>query len=244
MWDIINPVLAASSDALEQAFIVTSSLSAGVKGSKYSSVRKVNPVKAKVLLTQLQIDVLVGTMLGDATIERAKINHSPRLRFEQSFPQHAAYLTNLYVIYMNLVGKHPTVITRKPDRRTGSIYSTIRFSTLAFPCFTYYFDSFYVENRKIVPSNIVNLLTARALAYWIMDDGGKGSHGEIILHTRSFTLADVKRLQDALAINFNLRTRLIEKTPGQWVIVIPIKQAEPLKNIVSSHICRSMLYKL
>jgi ubiquinol-cytochrome c reductase cytochrome b subunit len=243
LWDIINSVF-VSGDVLEQAFIITSSLSAGVKGSKYSSVRKVNPVKAKVQLTQLQIDVLVGTILGDATIERVKINHSPRLRFEQSFPMHAAYLTNLYIIFMNLVGNHPIVTTRKPDTRTGSNYSTIRFSTLSFPCFTYYFDLFYFENHKVVPSNIVNLLTPRALAYWIMDDGGKGSNGEIILHTRSFTFADVQRLQDALAMNFNLRTRLIEKTPNQWVIVIPIKQTQPLKYIVSSYICQSMLYKL
>ncbi len=197
-----------------------------------------------VQLTQLQIDVLVGTMLGDATMERAQINHSPRLRFEQTFPMHAAYLTNLYIIFMGLVGKHPTVVTRKPDPRTGSIYSTIRFSTLAFPCFNYYFDLFHFMGKKVVPSNIVSLLTPQALAYWIMDDGGKGSHGEMILHTRSFTLADVQRLQDALAINFSLRTRLIEKTPGQWVIVIPIKQSLPLKDIVSPYMCRSMLYKL
>lgn len=45
-----------------------------------------------------------------------------------------------------------------------------------------------VDGVKIVPSNISELLTPRALAYWIMDDGGKGSYGETILHTRSFTL--------------------------------------------------------
>lgn len=243
MWDIINSVW-ASSDVLEQAFIVTGTLSAGVKGSKYGNFRKMNPIKTRVQLTQLQIDVLVGTMLGDASIERGKVNHSPRLRFEQTFPMHAAYLTNLYMIFINLVGKHPTVVTRIASARSGSVYSSIRFSTLAFPCFTYYYDLFYVIGHKVVPSNIVSLLTPRALAYWIMDDGGKGSYGEMILHTRSYTLADVKRLQDALAINFSLRTRLIEKTSGQWVIVIPIKQVQPLKHIVSSDICRSMLYKL
>ncbi|RYE27645.1 MAG: hypothetical protein EOP45_00400 [Sphingobacteriaceae bacterium] len=224
--------------------MVTGSLCAGVKGSKYGKPRKINPFKTMVQLTQLQIDVLVGTMLGDATMERAQINHSPRLRFEQTFPMHAAYLTNLYIIFMGLVGKHPTVVTREPDSRTGSIYSTIRFSTLAFPCLNYYFDLFHFMGKKVVPSNIVSLLTPQALAYWIMDDGEKGSYGEMILHTRSFTFADVQRLQDALAINFSLRTRLIEKTPGQWVIVIPIKQSMPLKDIVSPYMCRSMLYKL
>ena len=199
--------------SIEQAFIMTGSLYAGVKGSKYGKPRKVSLVKAMVQLTQLQIDVLVGTMLGDATMERVKINHSPRLRFEQTFPMHAAYLTRLYVIFMGLVGKHPSVVTRKPDPRTGSIYSTLRLITLSFPCFTHYFDLFYVAGKKVVPSNFVSLLPPRALAYWIMDDGGKGSYGEMILHTRSFTQADVNLIQDALTINFGLRTRLIEKHP-------------------------------
>lgn len=67
----------------------------------------------------------------------------------------------------------------------------------------------------MVPANIGELLTPRALAYFIMDDGGKGPYGEMNLHTRSFTLEDVQLLQQALADNFKLRTRLIEKTPGQ-----------------------------
>ena len=48
-----------------------------------------------------------------------------------------------------------------------------------------------------------------------MDDGGKGSYGEMNLHTRSFTYNDVCLLQQVLAENFKLRTRLIEKVPGQ-----------------------------
>lgn len=66
-----------------------------------------------------------------------------------------------------------------------------------------------------MPDNIGDLLTARALAYFIMDDGGKGPYGETNLHTRSFTLEEVHMLQKVLYDNFQLRTRLIEKTPGQ-----------------------------
>lgn len=50
---------------------------------------------------------------------------------------------------------------------------------------------------KVVPSIISELLTARALAFWIMDDGGKGSNGEMNLHTRAFTLSDVLLLKSA-----------------------------------------------
>lgn len=52
------------------------------------------------------------------------------------------------------------------------------------------------------------MLTARGLAYWIMDDGGKSVYNQTILHTRAFMLEDVKYLQSVLFENFGLSTRL------------------------------------
>ena len=50
---------------------------------------------------------------------------------------------------------------------------------------------------------IAQLLTGRALAVWIMDDGGKGGVGSKI-STESFTLQEVKCFQQALLTNFVL----------------------------------------
>lgn len=229
---------------VQQSMFASPLLLAGKKGSKYSKPRATSPAKLAVSLTEVQKDIIVGTMLGDASYERNKPNHNVRVRFEQTFPAHAYYLTTLYIHFLNLTGKHPTVTTRKADKRTGKAYSTISFKTLAFPCLNVFHDMFYIGGTKVVPSNIGDMLNARALAYWIMDDGGKGSYGEMILHTRSFTLQDTQLLQSVLMDNFALRTRLLEKTPGQWVIVIPVKQVTPLKDIVSPYMCLSMLYKL
>lgn len=66
----------------------------------------------------------------------------------------------------------------------------------------------------------------------------------MILHTRSFTLSDVQLLQYALTHNSGLRTRLIEKTPNKWVIVIPVKQERSLKDILALYMTSCMLYKL
>lgn len=110
---------------------------------------------------------------------------------------------------------------RKADTRTGNIYSQMQVKTLAFPCLNEFHDLFYPGGKKVVPQNIGQLLTPRALAVWIMDDGGKGTYGEMILHTRSFTLQEVNLLQEVLVTNFGLSSRLSEKTPGQWVIIIP-----------------------
>lgn len=225
-------------------FITTPLLLAGKKGSKYSKPRSTSPERLAVQLTDFQKDAVVGTMLGDSCMERAKSTHNARLRFDQTFPNHASYLTYLYVLFINLCSKCPRVNTRKADSRTGNVYSTISVKTNAFPCFNYYHNLFYSEGVKVVPANIAVLLTARALAFWIMDDGGKGSYGVTILHTNSFTLTDVKLLQSALLSNFQLRTRLIQRTPGKWAIVIPVRQTVSLREIVAPYMHVSMLNKI
>ena len=94
-----------------------------------------------------------------------------------------------------------------------------------------------------MPSNIKDLLTARSLAFWIIDDGGKRP-SITILHTRSYRRSEVELLQEALIDNFNLKTKLYEKTPNQWVIIIIENQDIKLKNIVSDYIIPSIRYKI
>jgi hypothetical protein len=77
-----------------------------------------------------------------------------------------------------------------------------------------------------------------------MDDGGKSVHNQTILHTRAFSKEDVEYLQTVLNKNFELITRLEEKTPDQWVIYIPVRQKIKLKDIVGPYMHKSMLYKL
>lgn len=169
-------------------------------------------LQSSVLLTCLQKDIIVGTLLGDSSLERDKPTHNPRIRFDQSYPQHKSYLESLYVIFANLCGTPPRVHTRKPDKRTGKIYQTIAFKSLRHSSLNYYYDLFYIydnngKRRKIVPTNIAELLTPCALAYWIMDDGGINTYNATILNTDSFTLEEVELLQKALERSTNSKVR-------------------------------------
>ena len=56
---------------------------------------------------------------------------------------------------------------------------------------------FYSLNKKIVPSNINQLLTPRGLAYWVMDDGSLQNKG-LHLNTYGFTNQDVLNLKSTL----------------------------------------------
>ena len=118
----------------------------------------------------MQKDAIIGTLLGDASMERDKITHNPRIRFDQTYPLHEDYLMSLYNLFKDLVGTPPKIYTRKPDKRTNKIYQSIAFKTLRYPTLNYYYNLFYKydENNKrykVVPDNIKELLNARALAY-------------------------------------------------------------------------------
>jgi hypothetical protein len=62
---------------------------------------------------------------------------------------------------------------------------------LTLPCFDHYKKLFYnLENKKVVPLNIKELLTPIGLSYWIMDDGSRQNKG-LHLSTYGFTLDEV-----------------------------------------------------
>lgn len=191
-----------------------------------------------------QKQALIGIMLGDGYLHRPKPTNNTALYIEQSYPEKEEYVKFLYRLMEPVVLNSPSVVTRKPDRRTGKISQSLRFWTMAMPCLNYYHDLFYKDKVKSVPRNLGELLTARGLAYFIMDDGGKSVYNQTILHTRAFKLEDVEYIQSVLLENFGITTRLEEKKKDQWVIFIPVRQKTRLKDIVGPYMHESMLYKI
>lgn len=236
MWSNFGSPLSKSSNLLLQNDI--RNYSTNVKDIKYSA-----QYKKDYILTDIQKEALIGIILGDGFIERAKPSHNARIRIEQSFPEKSEYLKSLHELLAPLTTMEPTILTRTNKKR-GVITQSLYFRTLAMPCLNYYHELFYKDNVKIIPENLEELLTARGLAYFIMDDGGKSVHNQTILHTRSFNKKDVEYIQTVLNKNFELRTRLEEKTQDQWVIYIPVRQKIKLIDIVGPYMHKSMMYKI
>lgn len=118
--------------------------------------------KREYILNLEQKEALIGIILGDGFLDRAKPNHNTRLRVEQSYPEKEKYLRSLYELLESMTTMSPTILTRK-DKRSDTTTQSLYFRTLAMPCLNYYYDSFYKERVKIVPRNLGPLLTARGL---------------------------------------------------------------------------------
>ena len=107
----------------------------------------------------------------------------------------------------------------------------------------------YQENTgrdvKVVPSNIIALLTPVALAYLIMGDGNYDSlRNRVRIYTNSFTKADVERLAEAINQNFGIYAGVMLDRKDQYIITIGANELEKLRSLVLPHMIPSMMYRV
>lgn len=166
--------------------------------------------KQTITLNPIQREVLVGTLLGDASITLDRGTRRFCVKFGQTI-ESAEYIWHLYDILKNFVGTSPRVYnTRLGPARD---YQSLRFQTYSHPEFKFYYDLFYpahaaegpgLRRKKRVPESIQQFLTSRALAYWFMDDGAcmsrKSRSRTYIFHTQSFVLSDQGAKGDSTGI--------------------------------------------
>lgn len=108
--------------------------------------------------------VIVGTVLGDAWLEKQKVN--ARFRFEQSHIR-TEFFFFLFEYFAPFCSNSPKLRERL-DKRTNKIYKTWHFTTLSLPLFTQYYNLFYIDKKKVVPANIMDLMDPRLITLLIL----------------------------------------------------------------------------
>lgn len=91
-------------------------------------------------------------------------------------------------------------------------------------------------------------LSAKALAFWFMDDGSKGDWTskkgkQIHLHTHAFTLTEVKMLCNSLITVFALKAA-VKPNKGAFIVLISGHSYEKFLELVNPFIVPSFRYKL
>lgn len=153
-------------------------------------------LRTKLNLTEREFSVLIGTILGDAYIERYE--KDARVTIMHSIKQKE--LVDWKYQELKRFVKMKPMQSEYFDSRYGKKYFWRRFQTRRFPEFKQLGDMFYIKNKKIVPKNISQLLQDPiSLAVWYMDDGGrrKDCHG-MFLNTLSYSKIEQHKLQKCL----------------------------------------------
>lgn len=208
-------------------------------------------------LNKYIIEIIYGSLLGDASAEKRNNSKGTRILFYQE-GSHSDYLYYLHSLIANLGycnSNLPKIYTRLGKK--GKLRKVIKFNTWTYYQFNDIFNNWYLPsyikdingnnifNRyiKIVPKNIDLYLTPLSLAIWIMDDGGKVNNS-IKLATNNFSYNDILYLVYILFHKFNIKST-IHKTgkANQYNIYILNESMPILVNLVKPYIIPSMKYK-
>ncbi len=192
-----------------------------------------------------QKDIIIGTLLGDATIATRQGRPILRLKFEQQ-EKFKRYITHLYEEFKPFIGSPPA--PRYNHERTEVVSFWV--ATYTNPSFKYYYDLFYKKHfffKKRVPKQIGKLMNARVLAYWFMDDGTckKLKQGSIAygLSTQGFPYEDQLLLVKALKQRFGLQVT-INKSGKYYKLYISTRSSSDFRLLVEPHILSVFRYKL
>lgn len=198
--------------------------------------------KINLRLNAEQREILIGILLGDATLETQNKGRTYRIKVEHSVSQ-TAYTEHLYDIFKDWMLTQPKI--RQVTLPNGKTYGKLVFSTLSHSAFRFYAHQFYPRGKKVVPKLIERWLTPKAIAYWFMDDGSiksKESKG-VIFNTQGYRKEDVARLAKALKSLFALEAKPRKQKEG-YQIYVSGKSYEDFKNLISPYILPEMKYKI
>jgi hypothetical protein len=194
-----------------------------------------------VSLNKKQREVLIGTILGDGTLEKNGSN--VRLRIDHALKD-SQYVTWKYRIFKNMATSQPR-IARQYDRRKSKIYYHFKFDTLSLKYLNQYRKLFYRNRRKVVPKDISKKLrSGLSLAVWFMDDGyNRCDCKGMYFNTQGFSEEEHELLQQCLRDNFDLETT-IHWAAGRPRIYVPARESPKLCQVIRPYIVPSMNYKI
>lgn len=120
------------------------------------------------------------------------------------------------------------------------------FSTKVHPYFKELRKEFYINNLKIIPSNLFHQFTEVSLAFLIMGDGYWDNDSKTVyICTECFTLEEVHIQLNVLRYKYKLVASLKKRNNGFRIRFSSRgNNLLLLRNLVTPHLHKSMLYKL
>lgn len=182
-------------------------------------------------------------MLGDLGSERPNLNCNTRLQFKHTDKQ-KDYIDHLYNLFKDYCKSPPIALSsydKRPNR--NKVYKAVKFNTRSLPCFNKFRELFYNNKGvKIIPLNLGDYLTARALAYWFQDDGYKTVNG-YYFSSESFTAEENRFLEELLRAKFGLECGVHTHTNGHR-LYIHKKSCKKFEGLIKPYLLPLFHYKL
>ena len=189
-------------------------------------------------LTEIQEQMILGSLLGDLSIGKTKLQKNANLYIVHSIKQEEYFMKKVEILG-DFMGSYK-LYTPSPDKRTGKIYKTWRGNSKAHKVFNSIYDILYVNNTKIITQEYLNRINHPiALAYWFMDDGTfRGT-----LSTHCFSEQEVDLLITWLYHKWNIVCTK-QKQLNSFTIYITQESRARFEELILPYVVPSMYYKL
>lgn len=193
-------------------------------------------LRDNILLTKIQEEILLGTLLGDSSIRfvHKKMKNS-NLTFVHS-PKSRDYFFLKYNNFRNLMSSWGEYKCKSQFIKGNKLVATGK----ALKCMNKYRNMFYLNNIKVIPIDYLrDNFTKTSLAYLFMDDGNKNGN-TINLNMQSFTLNELEQFVNFLRSKFGIEfTIKADKT-----LYLRYRSRLTFYNLVNSSVIEEMQYKL
>lgn len=181
------------------------------------------------LLAQEQIELIVGSMLGDGYLVRTTKGYAFRVNHGLKQQDYVDWKHNILREFVN----------SKP-RQSGNTYY---FRTVTHPKFLELRALFYQKFLKVIPKTLIErLMSPFILAVWIMDDGSRDGR-QLRINTQCFSEEEQVFLQDVLRAKLGINTTL-NRDKNQFRLRVGERSMDKLRKLVVPYTIPSMLYKL
>lgn len=192
-------------------------------------------------LSQIQNDVLVGSLLGDGCLTIRKDSINPRLTIRRQIKD-LSYLQYQFEVFKNLCRDKAITTGSIYDKRYDKNYEYCNLESRYIPAFNRYYKEWYPNKKKIIPSNLK--LNDLIIAIWACDDGSfsitKNKRLRLKFHTQGFSKEEVLFLKELLNDRYNIKFKIQEPTKNQFIIVGHDHQTRILLKDIDSVFPKSM----
>ncbi len=217
-------------------------------GIKRKGATYINRKKTEEKLTQRQIALIYGSLMGDA--KRNDKRYGTSVGFGHSDKQED-YLKWKYKELENLCNETSLKKYSSIDKRSGNDIISWRFYTKANTEIENIISQFYKEDKQITKEILDNLCDF-SIAVWYMDDGtvnffdgriksGMRCSPEIKLCTDSFSEESCNLIIEWFKEKWNINSHY-RKSRGR--VIIDSTSAQDFLSLVRPHVIPSMLYKV
>lgn len=193
--------------------------------------------KESIQLSEIQREVLIGTLLGDGYLRLSPSGESAGLQVYHSIK------VKDYVLWKRNIF-HNFILADPYYQRTNK---ALRFTTISHASLLEFHKMFYESGIKKIPGDIAKYLKSNlSLAVWFMDDGNGYLYSNAYrLSTYAFGLEGNLLLKSCLKTNFDLDVHLRRDSKG-YQIYVPTKNrsASKFKSHIQEFVLPIMKYKI